>query len=207
MDINKPPQLCECGCGQVAPISARTHSRYGWVKGQSKRFIKGHNRKRKVIELPQDFWNKVNKNGPVHPDLGTRCWIYTGGIHENRYGRIWNGTRDIIAHRYSYELSYGTIPDGLNVCHHCDVRSCVNPEHLFIGTRADNTHDMDAKGRRGIWHPVGEANPSAKLTESDVLRVRELAKYGIRRKLLAKSFDVSLPNIEKIIARKTWKHI
>lgn len=105
--------------------------------------------------LPLDirFWNRVDKNGPtVRVELGP-CWVWMGGTDIGGYGAI-KGTKRTSTHRVSWELHYGLIPDGLCVLHHCDNPPCVRPEHLFLGTRKDNAHDMIAKGRN--YH--GRAN-------------------------------------------------
>lgn len=98
------------------------------------------------------FWVRVNKNGPVHPKLGTRCWLWSKlPADSHYYGKIilpiHGGRFQETAHRFSWILHNGAIPDGLFVLHHCDVRPCVNPTHLFLGTGGDNIRDCAAKGR------------------------------------------------------------
>ena len=154
------------------------------------------------------FWEKVDKNGPIHSILGTSCWMWTSGLRDSGYGNFWTGTDFIAAHRFSYELHVGPIPDGLYVCHHCDNRPCCNPEHLFVGTHQDNMTDMVVKGRHYAGnHFLGETNPSAKLTEADVLCIRELAQEGAPRKQIAAAFGVSVGMVEQITSRRAWKHI
>jgi hypothetical protein len=102
-------------------------------------------------ELIARFWTHVNKNGPIpiqHPELGS-CWLWTGANPDGRYGRFrGEGRRQVGAHRFSYELEYGPIPDERPIiCHHCDNPPCVRPSHLFAGTVRDNADDMMAKGR------------------------------------------------------------
>lgn len=103
------------------------------------------------IPVAQRFWSKVDKNGPIAshaPGLG-QCWIWTGSTSEG-YGQINVGGGDgrhDWAHRVSWEIHHGPIPDGLWVLHRCDNPSCVRPDHLFLGTVADNNRDMIAKGR------------------------------------------------------------
>lgn len=100
--------------------------------------------------LPDRFWAKVNKDGPIHPTLGTECWIWTGCKTRFGHGQIGRGGRGtglIPSHRVSWEMHNAPVPDGLWVLHHCDNPPCVRPDHLFLGTHQDNMHDMVRKGR------------------------------------------------------------
>lgn len=103
------------------------------------------------------FWAKVNKDGPapiLQPALGP-CWLWTasvtgsGKVNHGQFTLSRNGQPQVhlYAHRISWELAYGPIPDGLKICHHCDIPRCVRPAHLFLGTQADNLHDAARKGR------------------------------------------------------------
>ncbi len=108
-----------------------------------------------------EFWARVDKNGPIHPILGTRCWLYTGRIEAKGYGRA----SRILAHRFAWIEAEGSIPEGLHVLHHCDNPPCVNRAHLFVGTNDENAADCVAKGRRkkgpgpgrfGVGHRLGQ---------------------------------------------------
>lgn len=89
------------------------------------------------------FWNKVDRSGD--------CWTWQGSRDRKGYGRVSVNQRPVLAHRFSWTLSHGPIPDGLCVLHKCDNPPCVNPEHLFLGTIADNNRDMVAKGRHARY--------------------------------------------------------
>ena len=105
---------------------------------------------RAIGSVPREirFWPKVNKDGPIHPKLKTRCWVWTAGVSRFGYGELAiGGGKKIRAHRFAWVLSHGPVPNGLFVLHRCDNPPCVNPEHLWLGTRVDNIADMVAKGR------------------------------------------------------------
>ena len=121
------------------------------------------------MSLEQRFWAKVDKRQPGD------CWMWTASTFKTGYGKINGGARTLYAHRVSYELAFGPITDGLYVCHHCDVRLCVNPNHLFLGTSKDNAVDMVQKGRCNSRGLPGEAHGMTSLTNSQIKLMR--AKY------------------------------
>lgn len=194
-------KLCECGCGQPAPIAKRTHARSGHIKGQPVRFIKGHsqrgqssssNRARRPIE--QRFWAKVDKGAP------DECWLWTGYTNNDGYGKIGVNGKAESAHRVAYLLSVGPIPAGMEVCHNCpngDRPACCNPAHLWLGTHIDNMVDM-AKKRRS-W--------GTKLQENDVREIRKLYAEGHTLIELGRQFGVGFQNISRIVNRILWKHV
>lgn len=131
------------------------------------------------------------------------CWLWTGNVSEGyscMYGTLYVNGRTIRAHRVSYTLYKGEIPSGMIVMHRCDTPLCVNPDHLSIGTNADNNADMDAKGRRRA--PRGEYNGHAKLTADDVATIRASSARSVD---LAGKYGVTIQNISSIRRRKSWK--
>lgn len=142
------------------------------------------------------FWSKVDMSGG--DDV---CWHWIANHDHRGYGRIrWCGLTTL-AHRISYELAYGEFTPELCVCHHCDNPSCVNPRHLFLGTRKVNNQDMIRKKRQA----KGEALPQHKLTKHEVVEIRQRYAVGtVSYKELAAEYGVSLSNIAQIITRKIW---
>ena len=135
---------------------------------------------------------KRTKNYRVSPE--TSCWDWLGGVNNKGYG----------PHRRFYQRLVGPIPTGMQVCHHCDNRRCVNPDHLFVGTNSDNVRDMVRKGRQVIPDRRGERHPRAKLTKQQVDEIRERYRAGEGQTALAREFGVQQPAIWKIVTRRTW---
>lgn len=128
------------------------------------------------------------------------CWLWPGAIEANGYGRSKHQGKVWWVHRLSYTLHKGPIPDGHVVCHACDVRHCINPDHLFTGTIADNQRDMKLKGRASR----GERSSSAKLTEADVRQIRRAELPGWK---LAEMYGVSQTTISEVRSGKVWAHV
>jgi len=155
------------------------------------------------------FWAKVDKNGPVPahmPHLG-QCWAWTGAL--TPYGSF-TAHKQVRAHRFSWELHCCSIPAGIHVLHHCDNPKCVNPSHLFLGTHTDNMQDMIAKGRfvsHQSARPHGEKHALAKLTDADVVRIREMNLNGESQARLGSLFNVNSSTIGHVVRRETWKHV
>lgn len=122
----------------------------------------------------------------------------------NLYGCIRHRGATQMAHRVAWELAHGVVPDGV-VIHTCDVPTCVNPEHLALGTHQDNTSDMLMKGRH--WAPRGSAQPNSKLTEAEVLAIRADHARGVSQKDLAARHGVGLMCISRIVRREYWRHV
>ena len=152
-------------------------------------------RKRKPVGVR--FWAKVRKS--------LQCWEWTGKLSSG-YGKLWILGKHVAAHRYSWALHNGDIGKGLCICHHCDNSGCVNPHHLFEGTRKMNMVDMVNKGRNKSHYGKGESHGGSKLTDIDVRVIR--AYYpAINTVKLGEIFGVSNVNISEIVRRVRWSHI
>jgi len=146
--------------------------------------------------LAQRFWEKVGKRGP------NDCWEWKAGYFHDGCGQVRVDGKTLKASRVSYTLAKGEIPDGLCVCHQCDNPACVNPAHLWLGTRAENNADMMAKGRCGA--PKGEATGNAKLTEELVRLIRSTDEHALS---IAKRLGVSWSLVYMVRRRTIWRHI
>lgn len=147
------------------------------------------------------------------PEPNSGCWLWEGVIAAG-YGKFRMSTNPLDpswgAHRASWTFNRGEIPKGMMVCHRCDNRLCVNPDHLFLGTASDNMRDAARKGRMNWKNPKrpslprGEAHHQAKLKESDIIAIRRSDKMGIE---LAAEYGVAPITISRIRRGIIWSHI
>lgn len=152
------------------------------------------------------FWSRVDKNGPIHPVLKSRCWLWTGYKLKQGYGQF----RSKKTHRLAYVHTKGDIPDGMFVCHKCDNPPCCNPDHLFLGTAQDNMTDKVNKGRQytgGGPPSPGEKNGNVVLNQEQVNKIKEMhasgkSTNGIIREM---NLTVSYSCVRRIITGKLWK--
>jgi len=172
-------------------------------------------------EQEQKFWSKVDKSGG-----NDACWLWTAGKVNGGYGQFSLNGEVALSHRAAWIITNGQIPNDVSngrilVCHRCDVPTCCNPNHLFLGTYSDNARDRENKNRGN--HAKGDSNGSrkyperlrrgeshgrAKLSATQVIEIRtRYAAGGIFHRELAAYFGVSTPLITDIIKRRRWKHI
>lgn len=166
-----------------------------------------------LYKYRERFWSRVDKSGS--------CWIWTGGLSEDGYGlfSIWIDSKDkkIRAHRASYMLNIGDIPDGMLVLHECDNPPCVNPNHLFLGTHKDNSDDKVAKGRQLKGEAmqlalkdkvlVGSNHPNSKLNEDQVREIKLMLSRGMAKRQIARMIGIDKSVIISISQGRAWKHV
>lgn len=132
-----------------------------------------------------------------------QCYGWRGFSGPDGYARFFSNKKSKMAHVFSWEMNFGPVPDGMCVCHHCDVRHCSNPLHLFIGTHKENSEDMVSKGRSAKGSKVG----NAKLSENQVEEIKKLLSNGVVCNYIAKQYNVNFSTIARIRDSKTWKHV
>jgi hypothetical protein len=141
----------------------------------------------------QRFWGYVNKT--------EGCWLWKGKPKPGGYGQIRVDGRTYGAHVFSWMIHHGAVPRGYVICHKCDVRLCVNPEHLFIGTYKDNEADKIAKKR----HSFGVSRPLHRLDDDRVMEIKRLLREGLSQRKIGSLYGVSHTTVGYINRGKTWK--
>lgn len=143
------------------------------------------------------FWDRFI------PEPNTGCWLWFGALSSSGYGTVQHGSTRASSHVVAWELTHGPVPPGMCVLHRCDNRPCGNPDHLFIGTRAENSADMVKKGRQ--WRPRGEKQASAKLSLAQVNEIRALrSATGLSYSKIGRRFGVAESTVEHIINGRSW---
>ena len=154
------------------------------------------------IPIEQRFWPKVEKTDG--------CWIWRGFRQKAGYGVTTVDRRCWLTHRVAWTLCCGPIPDGLGVLHHCDNPPCVRPDHLFLGTNADNMADMNRKGRGVIPSLAGSDHPAAKMSETQVLEIRRryaAREPGFTTYRAAEEFGIHQSTAWAIVTRRLWRNL
>lgn len=214
--VRRPNQMkrcAQCGLEKLASEFAGSQTNRDGLRGDCSVCM---NLRRKAARLAKRnasaatkfanrFWSKVNRSS------SDGCWPWIGSTSAYGYGEFQTGsrrskTRKVYrAHRVAWELIHGNIPLGLHVLHRCDNPPCVRPDHLFLGTAADNVADRIAKGRTN--QPTGEAIGMAKLTVREVVQIRLQRLHGKSVIALAKEYGVSRSSIYSIVNYKMWKEV
>lgn len=190
-----PPVIRDCAhCGRSFSVPAWQTRRKAAISCSRACYYA-----RKVRPLAERVWRTVRRT--------ETCWLWTGATNHAGYGWVNRGVRGeqpMLAHRFTFEEAHGPIPLGLGVLHRCDTPACVRPEHLFLGTQADNTADMVAKGRQRR----GERRPGAKLTDAGVREARQrYAAGGVSILALAREYGVDGTVMWDVIKGTRWKHV
>jgi hypothetical protein len=144
------------------------------------------------------FWSRVDTSG--------ECWVWTGPKNPLGYGVAGHKKvpgRDRLTHRFAWQMTNGPIPPGLYVLHHCDNPPCVNPDHLWLGTIADNNRDRNIKGRDAR----GEGNANAKLTVMDVQNIRAAHSQGVGLNAISRTFGISPAQAHRVTSRRSWAQV
>lgn len=149
--------------------------------------------------IEERFWSKVNKKSD------DECWEWMAFIHPSGYGTFSVMSKPVFAHRMSWMIHFGDIPENKCILHFCDNRICVNPNHLFLGDYADNAHDRDGKKRSKIPDNRGEKHGNHKLIRDDVLKIRRLyssGKYTLQE--IGDYFGINRRHIGRIVRKESW---
>lgn len=156
------------------------------------------------LQLKQHHGLTLRERFDRYTKRGPGCWVWLSYRDPSGYGRLHYKRKPVLASRISYLLHFGEIPEGQHVCHKCDNPGCVNPEHLFLGSQADNMADMYRKGRDRKRSLKGEQHGQAKLTAE---QVREFKQSTLSDSEAARRYGVSRATIHAIRSGKTWSHI
>lgn len=155
----------------------------------------------------QTLFQRLERNSIPEPNSG--CLLWTGAVDHSGHGviTIWNdeGTKAVTTspHRVAWQLHRGPIPEGMCICHKCDVPSCINPDHLWLGSNDDNMADMVRKKRANGFKP-GSKHRRSKLTEENIRDIRTSNASGVT---LAQRYGISTANVSLIRSRKAWSHV
>jgi len=187
------PKICSIAGCEIKHYThgyCRKHERRIRLTGDKNGFVRGS----RFVPIK----DRLNSNWM--PITETGCWIWMGSTMNKGYGVIRDKYKKKLTHRVSYEQNIGEIPEGLFVCHSCDTPSCINPNHLFLGTQSENMSDAVRKGRM----QKGESRPNSKLTEEDIRNIRIDARTTVQ---IAEDYSVSRHLIGLIKRRKRWANV
>lgn len=169
-------------------ITPSIYSLRGWHFG--KRRLEVQERE----DIIARFWRNV------HRGTDSECWLWRGYIGDRGYGVIGGGKARIRAHRLSWLIHHGPIPDGKVVCHNCDVTMCVNPAHLRVDSHKGNLHESVRKGRKRAWG-------LQRLDAEQVLAIRQMVAGGTLQYEVAAVFGISRNHVSSIVNRACWRHL
>lgn len=149
-------------------------------------------------------WKKKTLKERFYEKIGLD-WMWNGNLDSHGYGQLKIGGKTLLAHRVSYQIHNGEIPEGLHVLHDCDIRNCVNPEHLHLGTNADNVRERMERGKSTAHR--GEEHGRAKLTAKQVQDIRARFNNGETQLSLGREYGVNQTHISRIVNKVEWRHV
>jgi hypothetical protein len=193
---------CRCDCGGETIVVA-----HGLRSGRTRscgclhREVAAETCRAAGLARASNLRGLIEENSAPEPNSG--CWLWMSTLTQYGYGRMSVCGKDMGAHRVSYTVFVGPIAPGLFVCHKCDTRACVNPEHLFLGTAADNNADMVSKGRSVI--PRGESHSQSKLTDAVVAQFRACPPRNFAAE--ARRLGVSASSLVRAVRGYAWNHL
>jgi hypothetical protein len=154
------------------------------------------------METLGEMWERFRSN--VDARGREECWEWRGTKNGAGYGCFYTGGKVYMAHRMAYMIEIGDIEDDLLICHTCDNKSCVNPNHLWKGTRSENAQDCSSKDGQ---NKKGERNGNSKLTKEDVVEIRRLKSEGYPNRYITNKFGIDRRHIPRLMSGKEWKHV
>lgn len=161
---------------------------------------------RAVVEITAGIYVPAERvrEAVLNASMDGECWLFDGYRPSGAHGRIEHQGRQHFVHRLAFACVSGPIPNGMKVCHRCDVGACFRPSHLFLGTQQDNIADMERKGRaRRVGWKAGAGNPNAQLSDEAVIELRRIAaETKTPQRELARQFGISQSSVGRIIHRK-----
>jgi hypothetical protein len=191
---------CQCECGNKKIICG-TELRSGDTKSCGCLLYK-----KTSIEEKDNHTIKVLKEN-VKKNEKTGCFEWNMGLNHNGYGSVNYRGKTKLAHRVNWILNKGEIPKGMHVLHKCDNPRCICLDHLFLGSHADNMHDMAKKQRHGKNNHKGQNHYRTKFTDEQIYDIRKKYKEGIKPYEIAKLYNSSYYSIYFVVTRRSWKHL
>lgn len=192
-----PEGLCQCGCGGATELAPNTSKRNGWVKGQPLKFIRFHHAKVQFSDAPSAYERIMSRI--VKPE-GDGCWDAGPDTGRDWYGQVSHEGKNLKCHQVVWEHHNGPVPDGKVIRHKCDNMRCARPDHLELGTVADNVQDAVKRGRVS----KGVSRYNAKLDDLAIQEIRYSTEQG---KVLARKYGVSPSSISMVRSGNSWKHV
>lgn len=193
-------------CSVDGCLHNQSPGRRGWCEAHYKRWYRyGDVHVSRAVSNDMSVEQRLRYHGWTVTASG--CWEWNGGLSSKGYGGLWYKGVNYKTHRLAYETWVGPIPEGLHILHSCDNPPCINPEHLRPGTNDENVQDKMNRDRHGYGRMQGSRHGRSKLTEEEVILMRESHQNGIDAKQLAATYGVSPDHVRLILRRGVWRHV